>query len=82
MNQSQNLWFREPIESVLEKLNSSKTGLDAAQAQERLTQYGPNELQGGSADFGLGHPLRTIQKHSHHHSLACHRAFDRDGSRH
>lgn len=54
MNQSQNPWFREPIESVFEKLNSSEAGLDAAQAQERLTQYGPNELQGGSTISAWG----------------------------
>lgn len=54
MNQSQTPWFREPLESVFEKLNSSESGLDAAQAQERLTQYGPNELQGGSAISAWG----------------------------
>jgi Ca2+-transporting ATPase len=55
MNQSQTPdWFRESLESVFEKLNSSESGLDAAQAQERLAQYGPNELQGGSTISAWG----------------------------
>lgn len=54
MNQSQIPWFREPLESVFEKLNSSESGLDGAQAGERLAQYGPNELQGGQSISAWG----------------------------
>ncbi|MCB0060672.1 MAG: cation-translocating P-type ATPase [Caldilineaceae bacterium] len=38
-------WYLQPIESVLEALKSDKeAGLGKAEAEERLTQYGPNEL--------------------------------------
>lgn len=46
MNESQ-LWYKMPVEGVESSLQSSSAGLSAAAAQERLAQYGPNELAAG-----------------------------------
>ena len=34
-----------PMPELMKKLNSSKEGLSQAEAQKRLTQYGPNEIE-------------------------------------
>src|SRR5471032_2758575 len=34
-----------PLDIVLKKLDTSKDGLSQAEAQKRLTQYGPNEIE-------------------------------------
>lgn len=47
MSNSQISWFRETIEAVFSHLQSSDGGLSASEAQKRLEQYGPNELQAG-----------------------------------
>ncbi|PKO64126.1 MAG: carbonate dehydratase [Betaproteobacteria bacterium HGW-Betaproteobacteria-16] len=37
-------WHTQSIESVLDKLSTSSKGLDEAEVQKRLAQYGPNRL--------------------------------------
>lgn len=37
-------WFSLPVSQVVARLNSSDAGLTAADAAQRLAQYGPNEL--------------------------------------
>jgi Ca2+-transporting ATPase len=38
-------WHQKDIDAVFQLLNSSKTGLSATEAAERLQKYGPNELK-------------------------------------
>jgi len=38
-------WYRKETDSVFEELDSSKDGLSSEQAEKRLEQYGPNELE-------------------------------------
>src|SRR5665647_3650465 len=40
-----NQWHSKKAEDALSKLNVTNKGLTTPQAQERLTQYGPNELK-------------------------------------
>ncbi|MBI2443791.1 MAG: HAD-IC family P-type ATPase [Candidatus Magasanikbacteria bacterium] len=44
MNYPNNHWHSLPVPEVWEKLQTSRTGLSAAVAAERLAQYGSNEL--------------------------------------
>lgn len=37
-------WHTQSIEGVLDKLSTSSKGLDEAEVQKRLAQYGPNRL--------------------------------------
>ncbi|MGV3658201.1 MAG: calcium-translocating P-type ATPase, PMCA-type [Chitinophagaceae bacterium] len=37
-------WYRQTTDGVLQKLQTTAKGLDAAETQKRLQQYGPNEL--------------------------------------
>ena len=38
-------WYALPGEDIFDTLDSSPTGLGEALAQERLEQYGPNEIE-------------------------------------
>ncbi|MFW9921304.1 MAG: cation-translocating P-type ATPase, partial [Candidatus Thorarchaeota archaeon] len=38
-------WFRRTPEETLERLNSSENGLSSEEANQRLFEYGPNELE-------------------------------------
>ncbi|MFZ5640147.1 MAG: HAD-IC family P-type ATPase, partial [Bacillota bacterium] len=38
-------WHRKSVNEVMEDLNTSISGLPSGAAQERLKEYGPNELQ-------------------------------------
>ena len=38
-------WHQEQIEDIFKRLDSGKEGLTAGEAEKRLQQYGPNELQ-------------------------------------
>ncbi|MBN2228656.1 MAG: cation-translocating P-type ATPase [Candidatus Thorarchaeota archaeon] len=49
-------WFRQSSEEVLENLNSSADGLSDQDAEQRLVEYGPNELE----EFGRVGPLRMF----------------------
>ena len=40
-------WHRLSIQEIFEQLKSNQQGLSAAEAEARLLQYGPNELQEG-----------------------------------
>ena len=42
-----------PIPVLQEKLGSSPDGLSQAEAQKRLTQYGPNEIEEKKTDCGI-----------------------------
>ncbi len=48
----ENFWSLTP-EQALSSLNADRQGLSAQTAQERLKQYGPNSLKGGSRTSGL-----------------------------
>lgn len=50
-------WYRKPVEAVLEALDSDRQrGLDAATAETRLQEYGPNEL----VDKGMKSPWQIL----------------------
>ena len=38
-------WHNYPLETIFEKAASGPMGLTAQEAERRLAQYGPNELQ-------------------------------------
>jgi Ca2+-transporting ATPase len=38
-------WYIKEVDDVLEELNTSKEGLSSDQAEKRLEEYGPNELE-------------------------------------
>ena len=38
-------WFSQTIDETLDRLQTSSEGLDAQEAQKRLNEHGPNELQ-------------------------------------
>ncbi len=38
-------WFRETPDDTLELLNTSKDGLTSEEAKQRLSEYGPNEIE-------------------------------------
>ena len=40
-----NPWHTLTVEETLEKLNSSKEGLSPEEAERRLEEYGPNQLE-------------------------------------
>ena len=40
-------FYQDPAEKVLEKLNTSESGLTQEEAGQRLAQYGPNKLDEG-----------------------------------
>ena len=50
------LWHTQERERVYEELDTSPSGLDAAEARRRLERYGPNELE----ERGLRSPLRVL----------------------
>lgn len=43
----ESFFYRQTTDQTLQQMQSSRTGLDAAQAAERIQKYGPNELQEG-----------------------------------
>ena len=45
--QNKDLFYTQSSEEVLKNLDSSVEGLSTAQAQERLANYGRNELEEG-----------------------------------
>ncbi|MBW2967371.1 HAD-IC family P-type ATPase [Candidatus Woesearchaeota archaeon] len=46
-------WYSKPVSSVLSELGSSEKGLDGAEAEKRLKQYGPNEIKKAKKDTAL-----------------------------
>jgi len=45
MQQATHEWYRETAEDALQHLDTSKEGLSSKEANERLLEYGPNELE-------------------------------------
>jgi Ca2+-transporting ATPase len=40
-----NIWHTQKIEDIFKALKTSERGLTAAEAERRLDEYGPNELE-------------------------------------
>ncbi|TFG34867.1 cation-translocating P-type ATPase [Candidatus Thorarchaeota archaeon] len=53
---AKNEWFKKSPEEVLQSLNSSTEGLTNQEAEQRLLEYGPNELE----ELGRIGPLRMF----------------------
>lgn len=56
MLSDRNNWFRQTPKDTLRQLNSSTEGLSAVEAERRLIEYGPNEIE----DSGRAGPLRMF----------------------
>ena len=54
-------WHSLPVEEVAQRRGRSREGLSAAEAEQRLQQYGPNRLAAKKKESGLQAFLRQYQ---------------------
>jgi magnesium-transporting ATPase (P-type) len=45
MNENENIWHALELQEVFERLKTSMRGLSRHEAEKRLREYGPNELE-------------------------------------
>ncbi len=71
--ESQPHWYSMPVDEVAEQLQVDPAkGLRGAEAQQRLAQYGPNELAAKKKESGLaGFPASIQRFYADHPAGRC-----------